>query len=150
MFNGFFMVIERLGLDAWLSRQQRWLRHMYLLIVVMVGWVFFRAESISSAWSFLGAMFGFLNGHQLFYGIDTYLNPTLAVVILVGILASGPIQNLQVFSKRQAGNLAGENAFSLVDRLRSLGYVGALTILLLLSMIQVASDTYNPFIYFRF
>src|SRR4051812_8670704 len=42
LFHGTFLVVERLGLAAAVRRLWAPLRHAYLLLVVMVGWVFFR------------------------------------------------------------------------------------------------------------
>src|SRR5438876_3261876 len=58
LFHGLFLVLERLGLGAAVKRLRPPLRHAYLLLVVMVGWVFFREESLRGALSFLAAMVG--------------------------------------------------------------------------------------------
>ena len=58
LFHGAFLVLERLGLGAALKRLPPVARHGYLLLVVMVGWVFFRAETCPSASVYLRAMFG--------------------------------------------------------------------------------------------
>ena len=51
LFHGTFLVVERLGLAAPL-------RHAYLLVVIMIGWVFSRADTLSDAAAFLKAMAG--------------------------------------------------------------------------------------------
>ncbi len=53
LFHGAFLVVERLGLADAVMRLWRPLRHVYVLIVVMVGWVFFRAETLPAAIGFL-------------------------------------------------------------------------------------------------
>src|SRR5207249_1037992 len=58
LFHGAFLVAERLGLAAAVRSWRAPLRHAYLLVVVMVGWVFFRAESLTAAIGFLRAMTG--------------------------------------------------------------------------------------------
>jgi alginate O-acetyltransferase complex protein AlgI len=149
LYHGFFMIIERLGLDAWLSKQHRWIRHLYLLLVVMIGWVFFRAESITSAWRFLGAMFGQATGNSMAYGLSMYLSPGLVVIILLGVLAAGPIQHLQKVWQREVAGAPQEGMFANA-LMQSLGHVMLLSLLFFLSLMQLAADTYNPFIYFRF
>ena len=47
LYHGTFLVMERLGLADRLMRLWRPLRHLYLLIVVMVGWVLFRADTLT-------------------------------------------------------------------------------------------------------
>src|SRR4029079_13106526 len=56
LYHGAFMVFERVGLHAALSRLPRLLGHLYALLVVMVGWVFFRADSLGAALGVLCAM----------------------------------------------------------------------------------------------
>lgn len=150
MFHGLFLILERMGLDRWLSNQWRWVRHMYLLLIVMIGWVFFRAETFSGALDFIRAMFGLLNSAQLFSGIEMYLSPALALIILIGILASGPLQFLYLAWRRKADRDAEPGAHPIQEWLGSISYTVALTFLLILSLVKVAADTYNPFIYFRF
>jgi hypothetical protein len=70
LYHGAFLVLERLGLAAWLGRMPRALRHVYALLVVMVGWVFFRAESLSAAAGLLQAMAGFSPADPTAYGVD--------------------------------------------------------------------------------
>src|SRR6185436_9027443 len=73
LYHGAFLVLERLGLAAWLGRMPRALRHVYALLVVMVGWVFFRAESLSAAAGLLQAMAGFSPADPTAYGVTWYL-----------------------------------------------------------------------------
>ena len=58
LFHGTFLVIERLGLASAVKRLWLPLRHAYLMLVVMIGWVFFRADTLPIAMSFLRTMFG--------------------------------------------------------------------------------------------
>src|SRR4029079_875958 len=55
LFHGTFLVVERLGLAAAIHRLWRPLRHLYLMLVVMIGWVFFRAETLPGSIAFLRA-----------------------------------------------------------------------------------------------
>ena len=53
LFHGTFLVVERVGLAAAIMRLPRPVRHVYLTLVVMVGWVFFRADTLPGAIAFL-------------------------------------------------------------------------------------------------
>ncbi|MBK9616900.1 MAG: MBOAT family protein [Uliginosibacterium sp.] len=57
VYHGVFLVLERMGLSALLEKLPRLLRHAYTLIVVIVGWVFFRSESLPQSLTLLGKMF---------------------------------------------------------------------------------------------
>ena len=63
LFHGAFLVVERLGLAGRVMRLWRPLRHAYVLLVVMIGWVFFRADTLPAAIGFLKAMGGTAGEH---------------------------------------------------------------------------------------
>ena len=56
LFHGAFLVIERMGLGKLLASLPAAFGHVYTLAVVLVGWVFFRAETLGQAIEFLRAM----------------------------------------------------------------------------------------------
>ena len=58
LFHGMFVIIERFGGRTLLMRLPTWMRHLYLLVVVVVGWVFFRAETLSGGVQFVRALVG--------------------------------------------------------------------------------------------
>src|SRR5712692_3341667 len=65
LYHGLFLVIERLGAGRWLERWPAPARHGYALLVVIVGWVFFRSATLGDAGRFLAAMAGFATGSGL-------------------------------------------------------------------------------------
>ena len=75
LYHGAFLVIERLGAAAWLERRSPFLRHTYVMLVVLVGWVFFRADTMSQAGAYLAAMAGFGVGAPTPYAVAYYLTP---------------------------------------------------------------------------
>jgi len=54
-WHGAFLVLERVGGGRWLERVPSPARRGYALLVVLLGWVLFRAESVAAAWSLLTA-----------------------------------------------------------------------------------------------
>src|SRR5439155_8827711 len=100
LYHGTFLVIERLGIGGWLERRGAWIRHAYLLLAVIVGWVFFRSNDIDSALSYLRTMFGFQNGSQLvtvgelhvkaslIHHVDLYADALTWSAIAAGIVGS--------------------------------------------------------------
>jgi alginate O-acetyltransferase complex protein AlgI len=137
LFHGLFLVVERVGLAGAIMRLPRPVRHAYLLLVVMIGWVFFRAETLPGAIAFLRAMAGQSPAMPTPYGVMWYLTPELWLAIGAGIIGSIP----------WVPALAREREDSWALGLAS---TAALAVLLLASIMQVAARTYNPFIYFRF
>jgi len=146
LFHGLLLVVERVALGDWLKRSWPAVRHAYLILVVLIGWVFFRAENLSQAASYLSAMFGFVPVTAAATKLALYLNSETVVMLLVGTLASLPI-----FPKVQA-LMATERWKKLTTiqpalELARLGlYLGIFSI----AVLWLASGTHNPFIYFRF
>ena len=53
LFHGLFIVLERVGMDKVLEKLWVPLQHLYCLLVVMLGWVFFRADDLSHGWAYV-------------------------------------------------------------------------------------------------
>ena len=64
------------------------LRHVYLLVVVMVGWVFLRSHTLAGAWLFLEALAG-LNASALRAGPTPA--PELWLVLVAGAIGCAPL-----------------------------------------------------------
>lgn len=58
-YHGALLVIERLGLGRMLERMPHLVRHCYALLAIIIGWIFFRADSMQQGWGMLGRIFGF-------------------------------------------------------------------------------------------
>lgn len=65
------------------------IRRAYLLVAVLVGWVFFRVESLGAALEQLRAMFGFGSNAGLQH-LELYLDRELSLVLMLGVLGSRP------------------------------------------------------------
>ena len=61
LYNGLFLVLERVWLGNKLDKLPKFITRSYALIVVLIGWVFFRAESLSQAVDYLQTMFFITN-----------------------------------------------------------------------------------------
>src|SRR5262249_21348357 len=57
-WHGAFLVVERLGFGRALAKWPAPLRHVYTLLAVMLGWVFFKADTVQQAQQYLGALVG--------------------------------------------------------------------------------------------
>jgi alginate O-acetyltransferase complex protein AlgI len=130
--------LPRSGLLAW----PIW-GHVYTLAVVMVGWVFFRAETLPGALAFLKAMAGATIAAPTMYTVWWYLTPEVWLVLIAGAIGSTP----------WVPALAARIARAERPRLAStagLLTTASLTALLVASIVSLSARTYNPFIYFRF
>ena len=57
LWHGLFLMIERSRLFAALQSSRICLQHIYCLLVVVIGWVFFRSDNLQQAFGYLSAMF---------------------------------------------------------------------------------------------
>jgi alginate O-acetyltransferase complex protein AlgI len=143
LFHGAFLVVERLGLGTLLKRLPPAARHAYLLLIVMVGWVFFRAETLPAAITYLRAMFGVGGSDMPAFRLTWYFNPEVRLALVAGVVGSMPlIPWLRARADAWSGEWRGWVA-------ESAGVVG-LVVVFIAAILQVAARTYNPFIYFRF
>ena len=142
LMHGMFLVVERGGLGKILKRTWSPVRHAYTLMVVLVAWVFFRSEDLSSAMDYLSAMFGLHDASRSIQTVGMYATNEVLLVILIGGVLSAPIFGLV---SQKLEHLTSESPiWNAVWRTALFG------VLLSLSIIKVSSGTYNPFIYFRF
>jgi len=108
------------------------------ILLVMIGWVFFRANTLESAMAFIKAMFGF--GGTSMFTLEWYYNAKVILVTLIGIVAAVPWK--EAFP--QATERLKESKVWLVCERVLL--VGMLALCILLAM----TSTYTSFIYFQF
>tara|TARA_R110002033_G_scaffold98637_1_gene146971 strand:+ start:4130 stop:5473 length:1344 start_codon:yes stop_codon:yes gene_type:complete len=94
LFHGAFLLLERINLFN-LSSKFDFLKRAYLLLVVTIGWVFFRSEDLSYAIAFIAKMFSFTNGND--YSPMAYLNYYSYFIIGCAIFFATPRRkNLEV------------------------------------------------------
>ena len=133
-----------------LARLPRLVRHAYTLLVVMIAWVFFRAETLPQSLEFLSALGGMNEGNSDLHYLQRYLDAKVMLVLVSGLVLATPISKwLQSHFlerlKHSHGPLAlATNTGFLVSNLLLLSG------LFFLCLLALASTAYNPFIYFRF
>ena len=135
LFHGFFIVFERIvPLKRLLPLALfRWI---YCMLIVMVGWVFFRVEHIADAFVYLKKMFIWTPGIDFW----EHLTSEFISVGVLAILAAGLAQTIYSHLPFEKEKRALVNTLS----------PAFCCVLLYLSVLLLANNTYNPFIYFRF
>lgn len=125
-------------------------RHAYVLLVVMVGWVFFRADSLSYALAFLSALVGFAHGNGVEYHVGLYVNAKVALAIVAGVIGSTPVLPfLREGYERWLVSSSPRHALVL-EGIYSSSTLIALGLLFLGTAMALTAGSHNPFIYFRF
>lgn len=158
IFHGLLLVVERGWFGRLLDRQPALLGHAYALFMVMIGWVFFRADTLTDARHFLVAMFSAGGGiaPQVLALIESRSIATLVLALIV----CTPVLTFMArdWHHRRFPDHANEPLPAWAMRWRpatdhmtivSIRGVSAISILML-SIAAMATSTYNPFIYFRF
>lgn len=140
LINGGFMMLESYKLintEKWLKP----LRHIYTVLVTILAFVFFRADTLGDACRFIGHMFNPTGGtsekNAMFL---SQITPVYVIMFAAAIIFSMPVwHTLRSKVKSKELLLYGETG----------SYVISL-VLLAMCIITLSSASYNPFIYFRF
>lgn len=146
LFNGTFLILERLFLSAVLQQLYMPLRHLYVLLVVLFGWVIFRAENFNHLQYYLQAMLGQGNASTVVYVAQYFLGHSLIFTLCCATLFSTPVFGSLKKIKHNAAKYNRKVTFWFLKCSMEIFTIGVFV----LSLISVASGSYNPFIYFRF
>ena len=136
LYHGAFLMLEEFC--SFFSKEggklRRFFMHIYVLMVVLVGFVFFRAETMSQGAFWIREMFtGFHFENNCMRLWISLLTPVNLFALCMGIVGSIPLKC----------RLEGKKNWEHVSWIFTLA-------ILLLCMMNLAGGTYNPFIYFRF
>ena len=145
LFHGLFSFLEEY-VPA-LRKMPRVIGHIYLIVVVTVGFVIFRADTIGYGFGMIGRMF---SGFDLSAGsmsvVLQQLTPQFIVMLIIAIAVCGPLSNVI----KRIRNGAENNALSKKENIVQIVFYTAAFALLAWCVIRLSSGAYNPFIYFRF
>ena len=133
LYFGILLLLEKKWLNPWFEKIGKgfgWLRHIYVIILLVFSFVLFNASSVSQALSDFKCLLGFGNlpitSPEAIYYLKSY-----GMTFLVAIIGTTPVV------KKLAGK---ENV------LKPILLIG----LLLLSTAYLVDGSFNPFLYFRF
>lgn len=143
LLHGFFISLERfLPKKQTPNRLRTLFGHLYVWLILLLTWVFFRAESLTQALDFLKSMLSFQNTTQMNPDFRSFLSPYFISILIIGLFTS-----LGIFSKLSMRLLKQRRLP--IERFRMLQTV-FLILLFYLSFIQLITSDFNPFIYYRF
>jgi alginate O-acetyltransferase complex protein AlgI len=91
LYHGAFIVLERAGLALAIKQLPAPLRHAYLIVVVMIGWVFFRAQSVLAALMFLKVLAGLQTSMVPVFALQPHPGFYFWIALLAGLTASAPL-----------------------------------------------------------
>ena len=143
MFWGFYygilLLVEKYFLHSILEKAPAFVSHIYTMLLVMIGWVFFFSSSMGQAGAYLGNMIG-ITGAGLVDHTGVYYLTTNLILMIVMILCATP----KVYGWFRHFALEDNSALRLTATI--LVYVG----IFVASTAYLVNMTYNPFLYFRF
>ena len=162
LYHGAFLIIERIGFSKVVEKMGPF-KYLYTFLVAMVGWVFFRVESVRYGLHMLRCMFlpftVAVNG-TVALPPETVTSLTVVVCVLA-VIGAGPLQRIldvtggTVPRSPQNGDRGDSPPVTSITRIStgwkfSVAEMIYCALLLFYVVLLLANDTYNPFIYYRF
>lgn len=142
LFHGLFLIIEKLtGLNK--TTKYKFIRWFITMVIVIIGWVFFRSDNLSYAVDYLKIMFSLHNEEQ-FISFKLLMDYQLLMLFILSFIGSTPLIKKYI--------IPNIDAYKNITINKNLTYIQNIAILFLYFYIFIllAGDTHNPFIYFRF
>lgn len=141
LYFGIFIMLERAFLQNILNKIPKVFSHIYLLIVVIFGWVLFSKPDLKSAIDYMKIMIGigeypFINGYTTFYLSQYWLSLTMAIILSTPIIK----RTKQLIIK------SNKKIMTAIEIIKPLIYF----ILFFITTVYLVNSTFNPFIYFNF
>lgn len=145
LWHGMFLLFETYC--PIVKKAPKVIARIYTLLVVCVGFVMFRADTLTEGLFMIKQMFtGFsMDPASMSFAVQQ-LTPWFVVMLAAGIIGAAPIRKLvdHIRENVQPEVLAGK-----WKTVQIVLYVAS-AVLLIWCMIRLSGSTYNPFIYFRF
>ncbi len=146
LYHGLFLLLEEFV--PLLKKLPRVFAHIYTIIVVTIGFVLFRADTISDGFTYIARMFTGVNASQQSLSLAlTQLTPWFIFILVAAIIGCSPIRPITM---KIRSNMHGETALSTKWKVIQVVLYGLSFILLAWCIIRLSGTAYNPFIYFRF
>lgn len=138
LYYGCLLLLEKFFLREKLEKLPKPISHIYTLLVVLIGWVFFMSPNITTAFTTLGKMIGigattFANNQAKFM-----LKSYFILFVLAILLSTKVYDRIQIFVYNQYKMKAVYTTWTI--------YI----ILLIVCIAFIVGGTYHSFLYFAF
>lgn len=146
LFHGFFQVMERLWLGKLLEKTKV-LKHVYTILVLLVGWTFFRVGDVGLSMGYIARMFLPWRYTSSGYALQELVGGRTLAVFAAAVLGCGLIQRLgEKLSEKLAVRTGGVPAGFRNSTLELIFCM----FLFFCSIMLMMSSTYSAFIYMNF
>jgi len=138
-FHGLFLIADRIFLLKVYKAIGKVPSIIITYFIVLVGWVFFRAETLPEALAYLESMFSFSGS-----GTVVFFDSKFYTIMLIAIFFSfwGGFRKIEAWQERLFAEKQNNRTISLM--------VLFSIVFFLISLAAITSSGFNPFIYFRF
>lgn len=134
------LIFEKIWLAKFIAKLPKVISHTYVLLFVVISFVIFDSTSISMAFQYIKAMFGFgkipLFNQQTIYYLSSY-----KIILILSIIGSTPLIKRCVDYYR--GMKWGDKALTILEPI-------VCALLLFIISGYLVDGSFNPFLYFRF
>lgn len=138
LYYGVILIIEKYFLSPVLDRLPDVVRHIYSIVLVVIGWVLFFSSSFGQAADYIRVMFG-AGAHGFADRESMYLLTSNLILWLILIFGSTPLVHF-----RYEHMLRSKKWNTTI--INSVVYAA----LFIVCIAYLVTETYNPFLYFRF
>ena len=133
LYYGILLLLEKFVLKKYIDKLPDFVKHIYTIVLVFIGWMIFAFDDSKYLFGFIKALTSnkFVDSAFLYYFKNYFL------IIVIATLFSLPVYPKV---KEKVNN-------SIFTSLLS---ISIYVILFIITLSYLVSDTYNPFLYFRF
>ena len=135
LYYAVFLILERVGFSRCLERIPSFFQHLYAILVVLIGWVFFRADGLMAAFRYIGRMF--VPSGNDWANMMFVMDRQYWFCLIIGIVFAVPFwKKLKASLQKTAAWDVGKNVFIILCFLTAVCYM--------------VGSGFSPFLYFRF
>ena len=139
LYFGILLILEKFILKKYFSNVPKFIKGIYTLFLVMISFVIFQGDSLSSAFNIIKGLFG-LNGELFINNVTLYYLRGYVLFIVLGVIDStNYVKNLVI----KISNGKGKKIINILEPIY-------LLILLIIVTMYLIDSSYNPFLYFGF
>lgn len=137
IYYGLLLLFEKLFFDRILKKLPTIINWLYTFIIVMIGWMIFRSNSLNELLLFIKTMFVYKQTDWLTILVDNLSTFNALMFVLPAFILSFPIL------KKIKEKYSGKTIYIILTNI-------LLLMLFIMCIVYLTSSSYNPFIYFRF
>lgn len=138
LYYGILLILEKKVFNKWLDKLPNVFRHIYALFFIMIGWLIFAFDDMSKLLEYGKTMF-FMNGDFINQDFIYYFRNYFIILIIASIFSTPIYKRISDYINKSKDSL-----------FRSIIIMVIYILLFIITIAYLVSDTYNPFLYFRF